>query len=236
MISSFFDPESVPIDVVAGEPRLDSGRQTRAWLRQRFANPVPWQPEITDESRFTAANGKIMGDKVINASVLIVIIERESGMSVLLTRRTAHLKAHAGQISFPGGRSEPEDSSPIETALREAREEIGLGPERVDVLGTLPDYLTATGYRVTPVVSVIRSTAQSPLQLTAQVEEVAEIFEVPLDFLMDGQSHQLRSRFLSMGADRSPVKRSFYAMPYKQYFIWGATAGMVRNLFHFLRA
>jgi len=224
---TIFDPESVPVDAIAGESRLDAERQTSAWLRHRFAYPPNWQPEVMDESRFMSEN-----HRVISASVLIAIVEHPAGLSVVLTRRTAHLKAHAGQISFPGGRREAYDASPIDTALREASEEIGLNPKQVEVLGTLPDYITGTGYRVTPVVSVI----QSSLTLTPQADEVAEIFEVPLAFLMDGQSHQVRSRELSMGEYRKSARRSFYTMPYQQHFIWGATAGIVRNLFHFLRA
>ena len=146
---------------------------------------------------------------------------------MLLTQRTAHLTDHAGQISFPGGRSESCDASPLETALRETEEEIGLDRRHVDILGTLPEYLTGTGYRVTPVVALV----MPPFALTPDPNEVEEIFEVPLAFLMDGMNHQRLSFALPEG-----VRRSFYAMPYGRFYIWGATAGMLRNLFHFLRA
>jgi 8-oxo-dGTP pyrophosphatase MutT (NUDIX family) len=153
---------------------------------------------------------------------------RDSGVTLVLTQRAAHLNDHAGQISFPGGRFEESDGSPIETALREAQEEIGLDRRQVDVLGSLPRYRTATGYEVTPVVALL----QPPLELVSDPFEVASIFEVPLAFLMDARNHQRRSLELPNGAGL----RTFYAMPYQQHFIWGATAGMLRNLFHLLRA
>ena len=147
---------------------------------------------------------------------------------MLLTQRTAHLTDHAGQISFPGGRAEAEDASAIDTALRETEEEIGLARSHVETIGTLPEYLTGTGYQVTPVVALVTP----PFVLTPDDNEVAEVFEVPLAFLMDGANHQRLSFELPEGAGR----RTFYAMPYQRFFIWGATAGMLRNLFHFLRA
>ena len=223
MSALLFDPQSVPIESIAGEAALDIARLDVDWLRARFTHPPEWQPEVTDEQKFFPQDRPYT-----NASVLIALVQREGGLSVLLTKRTAHLTDHPGQISFPGGRVEASDASLIETALREASEEIGLDRRQAEVLGILPDYYTGTGYRVTPVVSVI----QSPLALHADANEVAEIFEVPFSFLMNGQSHQRRSAIFPQGRGR----RTFYAMPYQQYFIWGATAGMLRNLFHFLRA
>jgi 8-oxo-dGTP pyrophosphatase MutT (NUDIX family) len=160
--------------------------------------------------------------------VLIPVVQRPAGLTMLLTQRTDHLSDHAGQVSFPGGRAEEQDSSPIETALRETEEEIGLHRRHVEIVGVLPDYLTGTGYRITPVVALVTP----PFELAADPNEVAEIFEVPLSFLMDGANHQRMSIDLPEGAGQ----RSFYAMPYQRFFIWGATAGMLRNLFHFLRA
>lgn len=216
-----FDPRALPVDAVAGEAAVAQERLTPHWLRQRFADQPAWQAETADESGMLAAK-----QTPTPASVLIPLVARESGLQLLLTRRTEHLSAHAGQISFPGGRAEDYDASAIETALREAEEEIGLARAHVDVLGTLPHYLTGTGFCVTPVVALL----QPPFELQADPGEVAEVFEVPLDFLMDGQNHQRLSVELPAG------RRSFYAMPYGEYFIWGATAGMLRNLFHFLRA
>ncbi len=221
-----FDPESAPIDSVAGEAAVDPSNLNLGWIRHRFAAPPQWQPETTDEQRFFSAQHDFK-----RASVLIALVQRDHGLNVLFTRRTEHLSQHAGQISFPGGRQELSDSDAIETALRETEEEIGLDRALVDVLGTLPDYLTITGYRVTLVVGAI----QDLPWLHSDPEEVAEIFEVPLSFLMDGQVHQ-RRRVVVPGDDNQQILRTFYAMPYQHHFIWGATAGMLRNLFHFLRA
>ncbi|MFL6672527.1 MAG: CoA pyrophosphatase [Massilia sp.] len=217
-----FDPQLLPVDAVAGEAALPPERLGADWLRTRFAESRAWQPEKPDES---------LGRKyhvLKRAAVLVPIVQRPDGLTMLLTQRTEHLTNHAGQVSFPGGRAEELDSSPIETALRETEEEIGLHRRHVEIVGVLPDYVTGTGYRVTPVVGLVKP----PFELAADPNEVAEIFEVPLAFLMDGANHQRMSIDLPEGAGR----RSFYAMPYERYFIWGATAGMLRNLFHFLRA
>lgn len=216
-----FDPELLPVDAIAGEQALTPERLDIAWLRARLAHPTRWDPEQPDESMARPSVLK-------NAAVLVPLVQRQGGLTMLLTQRTAHLNHHPGQISFPGGRAEWYDSSPIETALRESEEEVGLQRRHVDIIGVLPDYVTGTGYRVTPVVGLVTP----PFELTADPGEVAEIFEVPLSFLMDGQNHQRLSVDLPEGAGR----RSFYAMPYQRFFIWGATAGMLRNLFHLLRA
>ncbi len=217
-----FDPEQLPLDALGGEAPLAPERLRPEWLRGRFAAPpAHWEPERFEEP--------LTRQRVLTpAAVLIPLIERASGPHILLTQRTAHLTNHAGQISFPGGRAETWDASPVETALRETEEEIGLHRRHIDVIGTLPDYLTATGYRVTPVVGLVLP----PFELTPDPNEVAEMFEVPLEFLMNGMHHRRLSFDLPEGAGR----RSFYAMPYERFFIWGATAGMLRNLFHFLRA
>ena len=154
------------------------------------------------------------------AAVLFPIVLRASGDTVLLTQCTAHLRDHAGQISFPGGRVEMEDLSPIHTALRETEEEIGLSRERIKILGFLPEYRTGTGFRVTPVVALV----QPPFDLQPDPFEVAEIFEVPLSFLLDPANHQRHS------IHHRGAMRDYFAMPYGDYFIWGATAGMIRSL------
>lgn len=159
-------------------------------------------------------------DDAIPAAVLMAIVLRDTP-TLLLTQRTSHLRDHPGQISFPGGRIEPDDPSPRAAALREAEEEIGLAGDRVDVLGYLPRYLTGTGFDVTPVVGLVRP----PLELLADPFEVAEIFEVPLPFLLD------ESNFQRMALHVGGRRRTFYSIPHAERFIWGATAGMIRVLF-----
>ncbi|MGV7210400.1 CoA pyrophosphatase [Oxalobacteraceae bacterium A2-2] len=221
MVKPLFDPQQLPVDAVAGEPALHPERLLPDWLRGRFlAPPVEWEQEVPE--------GNISGRAVPTpAAVLIPLVARPEGLAVLLTQRTADLSSHPGQISFPGGRAEESDDGPVDTALRETEEEIGLARARVEILGTLPDYLTGTGYLVTPVVGLVAP----PFELVAEPGEVAEVFEVPLSFLMDGQNH-LRQSFI---LPASGVRRRFYAMPYGRYYIWGVTAGILRNLFHFLR-
>ena len=159
-------------------------------------------------------------EDLIAASVLFPIVLRESGPAVLLTQRTAHLREHAGQISFPGGRVEPEDASPAHTALRETEEEIGLASAHIEIVGYLPEYRTNTGFRVMPVVGLVRP----PFALRPDPSEVAEVFEVPLAFLMDPANHQQHS------VHYRGKLRHYYAMPYGDYFIWGATAGIIVTL------
>jgi 8-oxo-dGTP pyrophosphatase MutT (NUDIX family) len=222
-----FDPAQRPIDAVAGEPPVPPERLRAAWLRERFAAPPEWLPETSDESRAARTNP-------VPASVLVPLVQREGGLTVLLTQRTAHLNDHAGQVAFPGGRAEHDDADAVDTALRETEEEIGLHRRHIEILGTLPLYHTGTGYEVTPVVGLVAP----PFALKADPFEVAEIFEVPLAFLMDGAHHEVRSVLLPTGTGLGnlPAKRTFYTMPHEGHFIWGATAGMLRNLFHFLRA
>ncbi|WP_026075687.1 CoA pyrophosphatase [Noviherbaspirillum massiliense] len=222
MSKLIFDPEASPVEGLAGEPAVAPERLSVEWLRARFANPPLWPHEKTEEYRLREGM-----PSPIPAAVLMPLVVREGGLTLLLTQRTAHLHDHAGQVSLPGGRMDPDDISSIATALRETEEEVGLAQRHIEVLGTMPDYFTGTGFRVTPVVGI----ARPPFELRADPFEVAEIFEVPLSFLMNGMHHQRRSVQLPNGS-----RRSFYAIPYDRFFIWGATAAMVRNLFHFLRA
>lgn len=218
-----FDPELLPVEALAGEAAVAIEHLTAAALRARFDLPPAWLAETGAEHLLHDAAASLTP-----ASVLLPLVMREEGLTLLFTQRTAHLTDHGGQVSFPGGRAETFDLSAIDTALRETEEEVGLDRRHVEVLGTLPDYVTGTGYRVTPVVALVHP----PFALSADPHEVAEIFEVPLQFLMDGSNHQRRSAEFPNGRGR----RTFYAMPYERFFIWGATAGMLRNLFHFLRA
>ena len=155
------------------------------------------------------------------AAVLVPLVEHDDGLTVLLTQRTPHLLHHPGQISFPGGRLEPEDGGDATVcALRETEEEVGLAAGRVTILGRIDDYLTATGFLVTPVVGITRP----PLDLTLDSFEVAEVFEVPLAFLIDTANHQLHRR------EVGGVVRPYWAIVWGERVIWGATAGMLVNL------
>ncbi len=212
-----------------GLPPVSPAHFSRDALLRRFAQPPVWQPDVDVEKWFRVPDP-------VHAAVLVPLVMRDRA-SVLLTQRTAHLKKHASQISFPGGRIEPTDTDPVAAALREAHEEVGLEPQRVEVLGSLPTYTTGTGFIVTPVVGLIVPGDEDHPWLSVRPDpgEVEEVFEVPLDFLMDPQNHQRRA------FDLSGTSLEFFAMPWsseqgKEYFIWGATAAMLRNLYRFLSA
>lgn len=189
------------------------------WLRRRFAAggtvEMLYGDQGIDAERAAARR---------RASVLVPIVTRPEELTVLLTRRTAHLKNHSGQIAFPGGSAEPGDASAADTALRETAEEIGLEPARVELLGQLSDYHTRTGYRVTPVVGLVAV----PFELRLDAHEVDEAFEVPLSFLLDPANHRRESR------EFEGRSRPFYSIPYRDHYIWGATAGMLVNLYRYL--
>jgi len=146
--------------------------------------------------------------------------ENAAALTMIFTRRATHLKDHSGQVSFPGGRVAAPDSSPEATALRETHEEIGLDPACIELLGRMPDYHTRTGYRITPVVGIVTP----PFALRPDANEVEEVFEVPLAFLLDPANHQRHAR------EWQGELRWFFAVPYEQHYIWGATAGMLVNL------
>jgi 8-oxo-dGTP pyrophosphatase MutT (NUDIX family) len=196
-----------------------SGAYSAHWLRSRFASPRAVTPVTVGDGHLWRRDREIRP-----AAVLVPVVERDAELTVLFTKRTAHLHDHAGQISFPGGRTEDGDPSPGDTALRETAEEIGLARDRVAILGHLADYTTVTGYRVTPVVGLVTP----PFELKLDDFEVAEVFEVPLAFLLDPANHQ-RNLVLYEGKERY-----YYAMPYGRHYIWGATAGMLMNLCAYL--
>jgi 8-oxo-dGTP pyrophosphatase MutT (NUDIX family) len=154
------------------------------------------------------------------AAVLVPLVDHPGGMSVLLTQRTAHLSAHAGQISFPGGRIEEHDADPIAAALRETEEEVGLARERVSVVGRLDNYVTGTGFEITPIVGIVAP----PFALAIDPFEVAEAFEVPLAFVLDRRNHQRVER------ESGGRRRCFFVLPFEGRNIWGATAGILVNL------
>ncbi len=160
-------------------------------------------------------------EALTDAAVLVPIIERQNELTVLLTQRAEGLPTHAGQISFPGGRRHREDRDLLETALRETTEEVGIDAEQIAIVGYLERYETGTGYCILPVVGLLAD----EIELILDPSEVAEAFEVPLDFLMDPANHQRHSY------TRDGVTRHFYAMPYEDYYIWGATAGMLKMLY-----
>ncbi len=212
--------------LAAGRPTGEGRGDVATALRLAGATDIrPLEPE-----RYRAAGmsgpPRPASETRIPAAVLVPLIEHTQGFSVLFTQRTADLKAHGGQISFPGGRVEPGDADAVAAALRESHEEIGLAAGAVEILGHLDPYVTVTGFEVTPVVGAVRP----PLAVTPDPIEVAEIFEVPLAFFLDPINHQRHSR------TAGGVVRAYYAMPYGERYIWGATAGMLLNLYDVLTA
>jgi 8-oxo-dGTP pyrophosphatase MutT (NUDIX family) len=218
-----FDPRTVPvIGVDAHLPPVRADALAPDALRARFRAPPHWQPEVWLERRFADR-------EPAHAAVLVPIVMRERPM-VLLTERTTHLSTHSGQVAFPGGKRDDTDSDEAHTALREAQEEIGLEPELVEVVGRLPTYTTGTQFIITPVVGLV-----SPEHsLTLNAFEVADAFEVPLDFLMNPAHHRRHA------IEWAGVRREWFSMPYQdeatERFVWGATAGMLRNFYRFLSA
>ena len=238
--SSPFDPRHSVIlareadSPIPQEALTFDGLERLFYLARSSAGFPQWLPELTHDRRRLAAEDD---QEQIPAAVLLALTGND-GPSVVLTQRASHLPTHAGQVSLPGGRAEASDFSEEATALREAQEEIGLKPDRVRLLGRLPDYVTVTGFRVTPVIGRVESDHPA---FVPDRSEVAEIFSVPLAFLMNPANHQWR---VVPDAERLMGRRvEFYAMPYcspahqgREFFIWGATAAMLRNLYRFLHA
>ena len=225
------DPRAIPVVRVDGHlpsvsPQRLHPQPLHARVRERLHPDASWTPERTGDGLPAAA-----GDPLRPAAVLVPLVQRVEGLHVLLTRRTDHLHDHAGQISFPGGRRDPDDADLVATALREAHEEIGLHQRHVEVLACMPVYRTVTHYEVTPVLALV----QPPFDLVLDPFEVAEAFEVPLAFLMDPAHHRWHA-----WTDREGAAREFVSMPWehdgREFFIWGATAAMLRNLYRLLAA
>lgn len=233
---SHFDPRQIPVWQTDHDlPAVPSACLQPGAIVARFAKPPVWVPEVVRENFFS--------DRApAKAAVLVPIVLRGPNAStptVLLTRRAAHMKTHSGQIAFPGGKVDPQDLNMAATALREAQEEVGLEAKHVQVIGELPTYITGTSFWVTPVVGLV-----SPhFDLHLNADEVDDAFEVPLSFLMDPANHRRHAHHWE-GA-----QRHWYSMPYQEQrtsangdetpverFIWGATAGMIRNFYRFLAA
>ncbi len=214
-----FDPLKVPVSAVDHHLPAVSARAMQAEaLRDRFKLPPQWQPEIREEPPYAERQTK-------HAAVLVPIVMRAVPM-VLLTQRTAHLSTHSGQIAFPGGKVDETDVDVAATALREAEEEVGLHRRYVEVVGNLPVYTTGSAFIITPVVALLTP----GFVITPNANEVADVFEVPLAFLMNPANHRRHE------VDSGGFKREWLSMPYEERFIWGATAGMLRNLYRFLSA
>jgi 8-oxo-dGTP pyrophosphatase MutT (NUDIX family) len=226
-----FDPRTIPVHGI--DDHLEGvaiDRLTPDALRARFANPPTWTPEHSVEEKFE-------NREPAAADVLIPLVMRRELM-LLLTQRTTNLSTHSGQVAFPGGRTDDTDVDATDTALREATEEIGLPRSHTEVLGTLPVYVTGTAYIITPVVALVTP----GFVLQPNPGEVADVFEVPLAYLMNPANHRRHA------VEFDGITREWLSMPYldesvrhedgqlKERFIWGATAGMLRNLYRFLSA
>lgn len=218
-----FDPRTVPVvGSDAHLPPVAAARLGPQALRERFLAPPAWEPEVRREPRFTDRSPA-------QAAVLLPLVQRERP-TLLLTQRTAHLSTHSGQVAFPGGKVDADDADAVAAALRETEEEIGLPRSHVEVIGTLPTYVTGTAFVITPVVALVRP----GFRLHPNPDEVQDAFEVPLDWLMN-PAHHRRHAF-----DWDGTRREWYSMPYddggRERFIWGATAGMLRNFYRLLSA
>lgn len=220
-----FDPETQPVISMPELPGLAPSSLQLPFIRKAFSQDFPWQVEPVFKNYFdldTSAHSDIRP-----AAVCIPLLERPDGLSVLFTLRSARLYNHAGQICFPGGRIESTDADFIQAALRETWEEVGVHPRFVELIGTQPSFLTSTRYTMKPVIGLLKP----GYTLEPDHTEVAEIFEVPFAALMDPALHRLHQ---IRPEDAAP--RYFFSISWNGYFIWGATAALIRNLYHYLAA
>lgn len=226
-----FDPQnSIIRRRFESDTLLDDSLLMPDQLKVRFTLDVPWVPEETDENRHIKTSSIIEKRELdgveTRAAILIPIINRNSEPMILLTERSPHLLSHSGQISFPGGRFSNVDQSLVNTAKRETEEEVGIKERDIDVIGTFPEYCTISGYRVTPVVALINP--QTTYKLDSN--EVKSVLEIPMKYLLNPRNFTLRSWESDQG------RRHFYSIAFENYFIWGATAAMLRNFYSFLVA
>ncbi len=222
-----FDPEDQPVIAVSHDlsPLRNESLQLD-FIRSAFRRPVAWQvePVFTESFKIDA---KAPCAEIVRAAVCLPLVQRPAGLNLILTRRSPNLSDHGGQIAFPGGRIETFDASPIEAALRETYEEIGVSREFIQILGTQPGFLTSTSFAMKPVIAYV----MPGFTVRPDVSEVAEVFEVPLGFLMDPAHHALHRANLPGGGHRY-----YFSMRWHDYFIWGATAALLRNFYHYLSA
>lgn len=220
-----FDPRVQPIVPSQVLQPLSDATLQIDFICSAFSNPPEWQVEPVFSNSFQASFLDTQG--VVQAAVLFPLVQRPSGLHVLFTRRALHLYDHAGQICFPGGRIEVSDRDAVAAALRETYEEVGVLPDFIQPIGTQPSFLTSTGFTMQPIVGVIRP----GFTITPDATEVAEVFEVPLSVLMDTKLHCLHEAHLPGGGHRF-----YFSISWKSYFIWGATAALIRNFYHYLAA
>lgn len=220
-----FDPTTQPVVSCAALPGLPAECLQLDYIRGAFRRPVHWQVEPLFTASFSpAAPGPV---DARHAAVLMPLVQREQGLHVVLTRRAEHLQNHPGQISFPGGRIDPGDRDPIAAALRETHEEIGVDDRFVRILGVQPSFLTSTRFVMTPIIGELLP----GFTIQSDGREVAEVFEVPLHVLMDPAQHRLHEVRLPDGG-----ARCYFSITWQSYFIWGATAVLIRNFYHYLAA
>jgi len=218
-----FDPKTQPWRVSDADfCVLPSPHLQPEFVRQVLGAEIERPLLLPDERAFMKP---ILNQPPKEAAVLVPLVMREQGLTVLLTQRTDHLYDHAGQVSFPGGRVQADDANAIATALRETEEETGLAVEHLDILGHLPRYFTGTGFAITPVTAMVRPT----FKLAPDTFEVAHIFEVPLFHLTDHRNYRLHEALLPDGQ-----VRRYYSLDWEGFFIWGATAAMLRGLYQVL--
>ncbi len=220
-----FDPQVQPVLPSAPLPVLPSECLQLDYIRRAFQRPVDWRVEPLFAQAFDP--GGALHVQARQAAVLMPLVQREAGLHVLFTRRAAHLHHHAGQVSFPGGRIESSDRDPIAAALRETREEIGVDRRFVHVIGTQPTLLTTTQFLMTPVIGELLP----GFHVRPDESEVAEVFEVPLEILMDPSRHVLHRLETALGHGRC-----YFSIRWESHFIWGATAVLIRNFYRFLSA